>query len=124
MRRGLLVLCVGVLVVALARHVFSSSGPRVTPDEARRAFARVGLGHPAVQTTPPGTVFNYGRPPHVVSVSVFSGSAPKIIFENRKGMRVTRWDNVMVYYNRNETPVVRRASKILGDHTWSSSAPG
>lgn len=122
MKRGLLVICAGLLIVAVVRTILDSSH-RVTPAEAKRAFAEVGLRHPKVQTTPPGVVLNYGRPPHLVSVSVFSGKTPKVIFGHLKGMRVTRWANVMVYYSKAETPVVKRASKILGDHTWSSSAP-
>jgi hypothetical protein len=124
MRRALVVLSVGVLAVALLRGVFhSSGGHRVTLDEAKRAFAQVGLGHPRVQASPPGVIYNYGRLPHLVSVSVFSGATPKVIFVHRKGMRVTRWANVMVYYNRSETPVVMRAATSLGDNAWSSSAP-
>lgn len=123
MRRVLLVFCVAVLAVTVLRSVFSSSAPRITPAEAKRAFAKVCLRQPRVQTSQPGVIFTYGKLPHLVSVSVFSGAAPKVIFVHRKGMRVTRWANVMVYYNSNETPVVMRASKILGDHTWSSSAP-
>ena len=122
-RRVLLALCVGVLILVGVRFAFARSSHRITPNEAKRAFAQVGLGHPKVQTPPPGVILNYGSPPHLVSVSVYSGGTPKIIFGHLMGMRVTRWDNVMVYYNRSETPAVRRASEILGDHTWTTSTP-
>jgi hypothetical protein len=100
------------------------SAGRVTPDEAKQAFARVGLTHPRTQTSPPGVVFNYGKAPHTVSVNVYSGAPLKVLFlHTPKDMRVTQWANVMVYYNKSETRAVRQASKTLGDRTWSSSLP-
>jgi hypothetical protein len=124
MRRSLVIFAVGVVVVLTLRHgFFGPSATRVTPEQAKQAFARVGLSHPDVQSKPQGVIFDYGSPPHLVSVSVFTGATPRVIFGHLKGMRVTRWANVMVYYNKTETPAVKRASKILGDHTWVSSIP-
>jgi len=112
-----------VVVLAVSRGFLGSSASRVTPQQAKQAFARVGLRDPRVQSSPRGVVFIYGRPPHLVSVAVFTGTQPKVTFGHLKDMRVTRWANVLVYYNRGATSAVKRASKILGDKSFSSSSP-
>lgn len=82
--------------------------------EVRQAFTRAGLHHPKVQTEPPGTIFNYGKPPHTVSVSIYSGELPKVVFpKGLRGYRVMRTRNIMVYYPKMESGVVERALNLL-----------
>lgn len=90
------------------------SSHRYTVNEVRQAFTRAGLHHPKVQTEPPGTIFNYGKPPHTVSVSIYSGEPPKVVFpKGLRGYRVTRTRNIMVYYSKMESRVVERALNLL-----------
>jgi len=113
-----------VVVLAVGRGFLGPSVTRVTPEQAKQAFARVGLRNPKVQSSPRGVLFTYGKSPHNVAVGVSTGAAPKLRFYGpTKDMRVTRWANVTIVYNKSETRAVRRAAKILGDKSFSSSRP-
>ena len=89
-----------------------SSSRTYSASEVKQAFTRSGLHNPKVQNSPPGTVFNYNRPPHVVSVSVFRMKIP-VYFGHEPQMRVKHLGNVMVYYDVTESRVVARALRLL-----------
>ncbi|MFL5959658.1 MAG: hypothetical protein ACJ75G_05240 [Gaiellaceae bacterium] len=80
--------------------------------EVKQAFTRAGLHHPKVDTKLPTTIFNYGKPPHAVSVTIFREKIP-VVFSHSHGYRVSHLRNVMVYYSVSERRVVARALNSL-----------
>jgi hypothetical protein len=102
------------LIAAAVLLAGCGSPHRYTVSEVKQAFTRAGFHHPKVQTEPPGTIFNYGKPPHTVSVSVYSGAPLNVVFpKGLRGYRVARTRNVMVYYSEMESGAVERAMNLL-----------
>src|SRR5262249_33287409 len=101
-----LLLSLGVALVGCG------SARSYTVSAVKQAFTRAGLHDPRVQKSPPGVVFNYGRPPHVVSVTVYKQEIP-VVFVPTRGMRVTHLGNVMVWYSVTKSEIVKRALDSL-----------
>jgi hypothetical protein len=91
----------------------SGSSGHYTASEVEQAFTRAGLHNPKIDRAPPGVIFNYNKPPHVVSVTVTKKTPAPVVFGHGPHMRVTRLGNVMVYYAASEERVVRSALNSL-----------
>jgi hypothetical protein len=91
----------------------SGSSGHYTASEVEQAFTQAGLHHSSIDRAPPGVIFNYNKPPHVVSVTVTKKTPAPVVFGHGPHMRVTRLGNVMVYYAASEQRVVRSALNSL-----------